>query len=105
MRIRDRERLERILRRRKKQSSVEVCCATVERSDRPGNRLNDLTVISGIEMAHLIPIEQIDAAFLASAYHQMPVSRTADLIWKQEGSARTEVDVSAVQAQLVEGGE
>src|SRR5689334_18317316 len=56
-----------------------------------------------MKAAHPVAVDQIDAALLAGSGHQPRVSRARNQVRKQKRSTRTEIDISAVQAHLIEG--
>src|SRR5688572_9647738 len=81
---------------------IEVSRTSVERTDRSFERLNDLAVGSGAEAPHLVPVEEIDAAFLARADQEAPVHAAARVVRKQHNPARSKVHVRSIEVQLVE---
>ena len=102
MRFRDGKRLQFVLRRRKIHGAVEVGRTSEYRSDGALDRLNDLAVGGGVEAAHAIAIEEVDAAFLARADQQVLVRQAAGEVRKEDGTAGTEVDIRLVEIELVE---
>src|SRR5262249_22281727 len=100
--VRNRKGLQAVVRRRKIHGVIEVSRASVKGTDRARYGLDCLTVASSAEAAHSIPIEKIDAAFLAGADEQMRVSFAAGGVGKQDGATRAEIQISGFQAHLVE---
>ncbi len=56
-----------------------------------------------IVFCHLVPIQQIDAALLAGSNEQM--RKAARLVWEEQDTPRTKVQIDAVEIALVGRGE
>jgi hypothetical protein len=65
--------------------------------------LHDLVVVSGMPVAHVVAIDQIDGAFLANLHQQMRV--LAGLIRQQNNAAGVNIGVIVIQCLLIPGRE
>src|SRR5579885_3149979 len=81
---------------------VEVGRVPEEAADRARDRLHNLAVGSRLPAAEMIAVENINAAFLARAYHQVRMSGAARFITQQGDARRAGVHVGVVEGLLIE---
>src|SRR5208337_455619 len=83
---------------------IPECRSSPYSTDDEWERLHDLAVIFRMKMPHVVPVYQIDGAFLAHLHQQVRILR-ARLIGKQHYATGTEIGVVLIQAELVPGRE
>ena len=68
-------------------------------TDRAVQTLHNLIIVIGIEVTHLVTIDQIDCAFFACLHQQMLMR--SGLVGKQEHATGAEVGIGLIQIILI----